>query len=66
MDVHWTLVLPIYIYGALPDVEIKQDDKFEEMWETIGTEIKSAFFTVLHVTPEYIVTVCLLAIQQKL
>ena len=32
-------------YGALPDVEIEQDDKLEEMWEKMGAEIKSAFLT---------------------
>ena len=31
------------MYGTLPDVEIEQDAKFEEMWETMGAEIKSAF-----------------------
>ena len=25
-------------YGALPDVEIEQDDKLEEMWEKMGAE----------------------------
>ena len=44
-------------YGALPDVEIEQDDKLEEMWREMGAEIKSAFLTMLHVTPEYIVVV---------
>ena len=44
-------------YGALPDVQIEQDDKFEEMSETMGAEIKSACLTMLHVTPEYIVPV---------
>ena len=44
-------------YGALPDVEIEQDDKLEEMWGKMGAEIKSAFLTMLHVTPEYIVVV---------
>ena len=34
MDVHWTLVLPKYVWG-LPDVKIEQDAKFEEMWETV-------------------------------
>ena len=42
----------------MPDVEIDQDDKFEEMWETMGAEmIKSSFLTMLHVTPEYVVLV---------
>ena len=44
-------------YGALPDVEIEQDDKLEEMWGKMGAEIKSAFLTMLNVTPEYIVVV---------
>ena len=44
-------------YGALPDVEIEQDDKLEEMWGKMGAEIKSAFLAMLHVTPEYIVVV---------
>ena len=26
------------MYGSLPDVEIEQDDKFEEIWETLGAE----------------------------
>ena len=52
MDVHWTLVL---LYGALPDVEIKQNDRFDESWETMGAEIKSDVLTMLHVIPEYIV-----------
>ena len=42
--------------GALP-VEIEQDEKFEEMWETMGAEIKSACLKMLHETPEYIVLV---------
>ena len=47
------------IYGALPGVEIEQDERpgFEEMWETMGAEIKSACLTTLHVPPEYIVLV---------
>ena len=45
------------MYGALPGVEIEQDDNFEEMWETMGADIKSAFLRMLHVTPEYIVVV---------
>ena len=49
-------------YGAVPDVEIEQDDKLKEMWKKMGAEIKSAFMTMLHhkpayVTPEYIVVV---------
>ena len=40
----------------MPD-EIEQDKKFEDMWETIWAEIKSACLTMLHVTPEYIVLV---------
>ena len=44
-------------YGALPDVEIEQDDKLKEMWEKMGAEITSAFLTMLHVGPEYIVVV---------
>ena len=34
-----------------------KDDKFEEMWEKMGAEIKSAFLTMLLVTPECIVFV---------
>ena len=37
----------------MPDVEVEQDDKLEEMWGKMGAEIKSAFMTMLHVTPEY-------------
>ena len=35
MDVHWTLVLPVKLqneYGALPDIEIDEDN-LEEMWK---------------------------------
>ena len=49
------------VNGVLPGVEIEQDDKFEEMWETIGAEIKSSFLRMLYVTPEHM----LVAIQQK-
>ena len=52
------------IYGALPGVEIEQDERFEEMWETMGAEIKSAFLTMLHIL--LLNTLWLLAIQQKL
>ena len=51
MDVHRTLDFQ-NTYGALPDVKLEQDDKLEEMWEKMGAEIKSAFLTMLHVTPE--------------
>ena len=44
-------------YGALPDREIEPDDKLEEMWGKMGAVIRSAFLTMLHVTPEYIVVV---------
>ena len=30
-NMHWA--------GALPDVEVKQVDEFEEMWETIGDQV---------------------------
>ena len=54
-------------YGALPDVEIEQDDNFEEMWEIMGAEIKSAFLTMLHHACMRLQnTLWLLAIQQKL
>ena len=55
MDVH--IGTSENTYGALPDVEIEQDDKFEEMWGKMGAEIKSAVLIMLHVTPEYIVVV---------
>ena len=45
------------MYGALPDVEIEQDDKLQKMWEMLGAEIKSSGLTMLHVTPQYIVLV---------
>ena len=54
---HWYFQNTYGALAALPDVEIEQDDKLEEMWEKIGAEIKSAFLTMLHVTPEYIVVV---------
>ena len=44
-------------YEALPDEAIEQNDNFEEIRKNMGAEIKSAFLTMLHVTPEYIVFV---------
>ena len=44
-------------YAALPDLEIEQDDKLEEMWVKMGAEIKFAFLIMLHISPEYIVVV---------
>ena len=32
--------------GALPDVEIEQNDKFEEMWETMGAENKLCLLAI--------------------
>ena len=36
---------------------MEQDERFEEMWETMGAEIKSACLRMLHVNPEYIVVI---------
>ena len=41
-------------YGLLPDVEI-QDDKFDDIWEKMGAEIRSKLVTMLPVTQFYIV-----------
>ena len=42
--------------GLLPFVEIKED-KFDKIWEKLGTQFKSKFLTMLLVTPCYIVDV---------
>ena len=41
---HWYFQ-NIYHDGALPGVEIEEDERFGEMWEKMGAEIKSAFLT---------------------
>ena len=42
--------------GLLPNEQIKED-KFDEIWEKVGTEFKSRFLAMMPVTPYSIVVV---------